>query len=391
MNGDDPRPLFDTVQRRALIVGGAGLLLGLFGAIFSVVGFLQSYLYAYFFWLGLALGSLFFLMIHHLAWGKWGYVSRRILESAAMVLPVMAVLFLPILFGIPLLYEWARPEVRAVDALVQAKEAYLNTPFFVIRAILYFAVWITLAALLYRWSLRQDETGDLKYNRRAKVLAPAGVILYVLTMTFAAFDWGMSLDPHWFSGIYGVIFIVGQGLSAMAFAIACVVVLSRYRPLADVIHPRQISDLGNFLLAFTMLWAYTNFSQFLIIWSGNIAEDILFYLPRMEGGWRMLGLFIIVFHFFVPFFILLSRRVKRNARVLTMVALFIIFMRLVDLFWQLVPFFHRPGFQLSWLDPVLVIALGGFWLAAFAWLIKDKPLLPLNDPKMERTVATSHD
>ncbi|CAN5490326.1 hypothetical protein BH24DEI1_BH24DEI1_08400 [soil metagenome] len=385
------RPTLDLIQRRALIAGGVGMLLALIGALFGLTPFLQSYLYAYFFWIGIALGSLAWLMIHHTVWGKWGFIARRILEAAAMVIPLMALLFLPILFGMPYLFPWANPVIAAGDALIQAKAAYLNVPFFAVRAVLYFVIWILLAFLLYHWSTRLDETGDMKYHRYAKVLAPPGIIFYFLAMTFAAFDWGMSLDPHWFSGIYGVIFIIGQGLSAMAFTVAVLVLLSRYKPLSEVIHPKQISDLGNFLLAFTMLWAYTSFSQFLIIWSANLGEDNIWYLVRMSGGWRILALFIVVFHFFVPFFILLSRRVKRNAHVLTTVALLIIFMRVVDLFWQLVPSFGRIGWQLSPLDPIMFIAIGGFWLAAFIWQLKSRALLPKYDPKIEAVAGVHHD
>ncbi|MDQ3398847.1 MAG: hypothetical protein M3511_13980, partial [Deinococcota bacterium] len=356
-------PILDTIQRRALIASGIALFLGLIGALFGVQSFLQSYLYAYFFWIGIALGSLAFLFIHHMVWGKWGYVSRRILEAAAMVIPLMALLFLPILFGLPLLYSWARPEVVAGDYIIQAKEIYLNVPFFIIRAVFYFAVWITLAYLFYRWSVEQDRSGDPSIARRFRMLAPLGMILYFLTMTFAAFDWGMSLEPHWFSGIYGVIFIISQGLSAMAFAVAVIVLLSRFKPLSEVVSPKQISDLGNFLLAFTLLWAYVNVSQFLLIWSANLGEDNIWYLTRMVGGWRVMAVFIIVFHFFVPFFILLSRRVKRNGRVLAIVALLIIGMRLVDLFWFVVPSFQRIGIQLHLLDPIMLVAIGGLWLA----------------------------
>jgi len=284
MNGGATlRNQLDRIQSRSLIAGAAVLSICVVAAVFDKSQFLRSYLVGYLFWLSIAVGSVALLMLHHLAGGNWGFVIRRILESAARTIPVMALLFVPLLLGLSVLYVWARPHAAIAGESLQPNRAYLNIPFFLARTALYFAVWIALAGLLNRWSRAQDQTGELNLARRFQVLSGPGIIVYALTVTFASIDWVMSLEPLWYSTIYGVIFIVGQGLSTLAFAIIMLSLLAQHEPLAEVVKPEHFHDLGNLMFAFLMLWAYTSFSQLLIIWSANLPEEIPWYVRRLNG------------------------------------------------------------------------------------------------------------
>lgn len=371
---------WERVQRLCLIVGSVGLALCLLGAFFSRQQFFQSYLFAYVFWLGIALGCLGIVMLHNLSGGGWGVVIRRLLESGMNTLPLMALLFLPLLFGLPHLYEWARPDALAHDALLQHKAAYLNLPFFLIRAALYFALWIGAARVMSRWSEQHDTNADPRIIARLRALSGPGLVIYVLTITFASMDWVMSLEAHWYSTIYGVHFLGGHALAAFAFAILLAGILAQRAPLSGVVAVSHFLDLGNLLLAFVMLWAYFAFSQWLIIWSGNLPEEITWYTHRNSGGWEWITRLLIVGHFFLPFLLLLSRFTKRRAQTLSAVAGVIIVMRLVDIFWYTVPAFHPGNFKIHWMDIVAPVGLGGIWLAAFLWQLRRAPLLPLHDP-----------
>lgn len=371
---------FDRIQRGALIAGGGGLLLAIIGAFFNADQFFRAYLFAYLFWLGISLGSLAWLFIYHMTGGTWGVILRRVLEATILVTIGMAVLLLPLLVGMPSLYSWTHTEVTAADPVLQHKSPYLNVPFFLIRALLYFAVWIGLALLLNRWSRQQEATTD-PHAREVmdtwlRQFGGPGVVLYGLTMTFAAFDWTMSLEPHWYSSIYGVLLIAGQVVAALAFAI---VVLTWLRPrtaLVNVLTTQHFNDLGNFLVGVTLFWMYIAFSQFLIIWSGNLPEEVVWYLARLEGGWQWVALFVLLFHFAVPFVVLLSGRVKRHAETLALVAGVLLVADLVHLYWLVAPAFHPGAFTLHWLDLVLPVALGGLWLYGFLWAFRRRPLLP---------------
>jgi hypothetical protein len=312
---------------------------------------------------------------------------RRPIGAASRVLPVLTVLFLPIVAGMPHLYEWTHADAVARDEVLQQKQLYLNTTFFLVRAALYFAVWNAISYFLNAWSLEQDRTGDARIPRRMERLSAGGLVAYGLTITFAAFDWLMSIEPHWFSTIYGVLVMGGQGLSAMAWLIAAIVWLSRRPPLRGIVVPPHLHDLGNLLLAFVMLWAYFSFSQYLIIWSGNLPEEIAWYLHRVHTGWRVIGLALILFHFAVPFCLLLSRRVKRESEILVKVAVGILVVRLVELFWLIAPDFHRDGIVVSWMDGVLPLTLASIWLGCFAWQLRGRAILPVHDPQFDETLG----
>jgi hypothetical protein len=374
-------------QRQLLIGGAIGLAVSAVGLLINTTQFLQSYLMAYMFVLGIALGSLALGMVHQLSGGAWGVVIRRPIGAATRTLPVLTLLFLPILLGVHQLYEWTDAAAVARDEALQHKHLYLNTPFFAVRAAIYFAVWNALAYFLNAWSLEQDETADPRLARRMQLLSAAGLVAYGVTITFASFDWLMSLDPQWYSTIYGVLILGGQGLSAMSFLIAVLVWLSRRPPLDQIVVPAHFHDLGNLLLAFVMLWAYFAFSQYLIIWAGNLPHEISWYLNRLQTGWRAVGVALMLFHFAVPFCLLLSRAVKREPQMIVKVAVGILIVRVIDLFWLIAPRFHQDGLSVSWLDVLLPPSLFALWLAAFVWQLRDRAILPVHDPEFDEALG----
>jgi hypothetical protein len=383
-------PALARLQKGGLVLGFWGLVLGAVGAFTNLDQFFRSWLVGFLFVLGLSLGSLTLLMLQHMSGGQWGLVTRRIFEAASRNLPYVALAFVPLLFGLPRLYIWARPAVVATDAILQHKALYLNVPFFIGRAVLYFAIWIGISTLLNAWSAGQDR-GEVAVTARDSVrfrtVSAPGLLVYVITLTFASVDWVMSLDPHWYSTIFGLILVAGQGLAALAFAIAILAMLSETDPLVRFLNPGQFLDLGKLLLAFTMLWAYFSFSQFLIIWAGNLPEEIPFFLHRLRGGWQYISLLILAGHFALPFVLLLSRDLKKRPKLLAQVAVFILLMRVVDLVWLVEPMFPARAFPIHWMDLAVPAGLLGVWLFLFARNLRSRPLLPLNDPYFKEAFA----
>jgi hypothetical protein len=382
----------DRIRQGALLAGVIGLAICVIGIVKAPKVFFPSYLIAFMFVLGLSLGSLGLLMLQHLTGGNWGIVIRRPLESATRVLAVVAVLFVPIFFGMNYLYgAWLTAPTSGEGALSEFQRSYLTLNGFRVRAILYFAVWGILVFLFNRWSREQDANPeDGAVRRRFKILAGPGIILYVFVMTFAAIDWVMSLSPHWASTIYGFLFVAGQLISSMSLMIAIVVLLARSGPLSGILQPRHIHDMGKLLLAFVMLWAYFEFSQLLIIWSGNQPEEISFYYSRLRSQWGVVAVIVLIFHFFVPFFLLLSRDLKRNPKLLPGVAIWLILMRLVDLFWYIRPEFTKltPTALPNIWDLAAALGVGGLWFFFFAGNLKQLPVLPVGDPKLAEAIAT---
>jgi hypothetical protein len=376
------------LQNKAVGAAVLGLLLSVAG--FFLAGldrFYEAYLVAYVFWVGVSLGSLALLMVHHLSGGAWGVVIRRPLEAATRTLPLMALLFLPVVAGMGHLYHWTHADAVAADPIMQAKEAYLNTPFFLLRQVFYFATWIGTAMLLNRWSAEQDRTGDPALAVKVARLSGGGLLLFGLTVTFATVDWTMSVNPHWFSTIWGMLYMVGQALSALAFAIAVLVMLSTMPPLDRVVNASHLHDLGKLLFAFLMLWAYLSFSQFLIIYSANLAEEIPHYLVRSAGGWQWVGWGLVVLHFALPYGLLLARDTKRDFRRLRVIAMWVVVIRLLDYYWHVAPEFHTTGLAVTLIDIALPIALGGVFVAVFAGQLKGRPLLPLQDPGLAKALT----
>jgi hypothetical protein len=348
--------------------------------------FFQAYLVAYTFWMGVVLGSLALLMVQHLSGGAWGIVLRRPFEAAVRTLPFMAALFLPIVLGMHSLYEWSHEGITETDAIIAAKALYLNTPFFIARQVIYFAVWGTIGYLLTKWSAEHDRTGDPALPGKMARLSGGGLVAYFITVTFAMVDWTMSVNPHWFSTIWGMLYIGGHGLSAFAFGIIVLVMLSQSSPLNRVLTTHHFHDLGKFLFAFLMLWAYLSFSQFLIIWSANIPEEIPHYLVRWENTWKFLSIFIVVGHFMVPYALLLSRDIKKNSRRLYVIAVWLLCARVAEYFWHVAPELHRDGLTISLLDVALPLALGGIFISRFVSELGGRALLPVHDPGLEKAL-----
>jgi hypothetical protein len=375
------------LQRKLLIAGAGGALLSLIGAFFNLDQFMRSYLLAYMWCLGVTLGCLALGMVHQLSGGAWGVVIRRPIGAATRVLPVMTALFLPIVLGMRHLYIWTDAALVANDELLRHKQLYLNTPFFLVRAAGYFLVWNGVSHVLNKWGREQDRTADPRLARKMQLVSGGGLVAYGLTITFASFDWLMSLEPHWYSTMYGVLVIGGQGLSALAFLTAVLVWLSRRAPLDRVVAASHFHDLGNLTLAFVMLWAYFSFSQYLIIWAGNLPHEIEWYIHRVDTNWRFVGLGLVVFHFVVPFALLLSRAVKRHPEGLLKVAVVILAVRVVDLWFQISPNFHHEGISVSWLDVVLPLSMGAIWLGCFIRQLRERPILPIHDPEFDEALG----
>jgi hypothetical protein len=383
---------FDRVQRTSLTVGSIFALLSII-YIFAFHGwdeFIKSYLFSWVYWVSIPLGCMAILMMHHLTGGGWGYPIRRLLEAGSRTLLAMAALFVPLFFGLSHLYPWARPDEVRADSILMYKRPYMNPSFFDVRTIIYFAIWFLLLYLLIKWSIEQDRTGDLRLAGKLEAMSAPGLILWGLGVTYSCVDWAMSIESHWFSTIYGFIFMIIAALTAMAFVIFVLRALSDEAPLRGSATPQQYNDLGNLLLTFVILWAYLQFSQFLIIWQGNLKDEIPWYKTRVFGGWAPFAVTLLVLHFCVPFGMLLQRPMKRVLRPLSKVAALLIFMSAVDVYWIVIPGFEPDGPHFHPTDFLVWIALGGLWLGAFCWRVKQLPLLPLHDPRFEGALEHEH-
>jgi hypothetical protein len=383
----NPPEILSGLQSKAMMaaVGGA-VLAGIGFAMSGLDRFYEAYLVAWVYWTGVGLGSLALLMVHHLSGGAWGVVIRRILEAAARTLPAMAVLGLPILAGMGHLYHWSHADVAASDPVIRDKALYLNVPFFIARYVFYFAVWSFMTMRLTAWSAEQDRTGDAALASKMGRLSGGGLLVFGLTVTFAVVDWTMSINPHWFSTMWGLLYIVGQGLSALAFAIFMLARLSRERPMDHVVNASHFHDLGKLLFAFIMLWAYLSFSQFIIIYSANTVEEIPHYWVRAQNGWQWVGWALVAFHFILPYVLLLSRDVKRDWSRVSRIALWVVGIRLLDYYWHVAPEFHE-GVSIGLLDIGLPIALGGVFVMLFAMQLRGRPLLPLQDAGLAKALT----
>jgi hypothetical protein len=381
------RARIDSLQRTGLILGALGLVALAAGGFANAPQAYRSYLFAFLFWVGVSVGCLSVSMINHLTGGMWGLVTRRILEAGTRNLPLLALLFVPIAFGLPHIYVWARPDAVAADPMLRHKSLYLNPPFFLGRAVFYFALWNALALFMNRWSLATDAGPDRKTGRRLRGLSGVGLVLLGLTITFSSVDWAMSLDPHWYSTIYGVLFMVGQALSALSLVVVCIALLGAEKPLSDVVGPGAVHDLGKLLLAFVMLWTYMHLSQFLIIWSGNLPSEIPWYIRRTQGGWLYVAVVLVLFHFALPFLLLLSRELKRNARSLALVAGVLFLVHVIETFWLVAPDLaghgeHPLGLAVHWTDVAAILGIGGAWLASFARQLRMRPIVPVGEPEI---------
>ena len=349
--------------------------------------FFFSWLVSFLFFLTLALGGLFFVLIQYASQGGWGIVLRRIGETIFVTLPVMAALFLPVLLGLRDLYSWTVPGAAEHDALLQWKAPYLNVPFFLIRAAVFFAIWSFIALLYYRGSRSQDATGDPAVSARLRLLAGPSIIVLALTQTFASFDWIMSLTPHWYSTMFGVYFFAGSFVGFIALLSVVVAAMRGAGLLDTVVTAEHLHDVGKFLFAFTAFWAYIAFSQFFLMWYGNLPEETIWFKTRMEGSWLQVSLFLMAGHFGAPFFYLMGRTVKRNGTTLAVGGAWVLTMHFVDLYWQVMPTLHPEGFRPSVLDVAALVTVGGCFVAAVSWLMRRQALVPLRDPRLAESLA----
>jgi hypothetical protein len=383
------------IAQRSLVVGGVFAVIAAILAFTRPDEFYRAYLLGFMCWLGVALGSMAILMIRHLTGGGWGMVIRRILGAAMRTLPLLAALFIPVILGIHRLYIWAQTLGNIEDKhlrehLEQITQTYLTVNGFVIRAIFYFAVWNLLSFLLTKWSKQQDSPNAPDNSGRFKAVSGPGLILYGFTISFAAIDWVMSLDPSWISTIFGLIILISEVLSAMCFAVVVERILFNYKPMSEMLTPDFVHDHGKWMLAFTMVWAYFNFSQWLIIWAGNLPAEITFYVRRLSGGWMSVGLILIFFGFVVPFALLLSRPFKRDIRRLVWLAVWLMLIRYLDLFWIIEPNFSK-NLMVTLADVVVPIAIGGIWLWYFFRNLAALPLLPAYDADAHEVLQPAHE
>jgi hypothetical protein len=378
---DTLRPQMERVQRNALFVGLVALLVSLIGLFLDPSHFWQSYLFAYIFWAGLALGCLGIFFLHNVVGGNWGVAVRRLVESGLQTLPLVLLFAIPLFFALGSLYKWTDASYRAEHFAVGHKAAYLNPTFFIIRTLLYFVIWFFSGFRILKMANEHDRTGDPALFKRIKARSAPALLVFVLTTTYAFIDWIMSLEPDWYSTIYAWMFTVGEVLLTFSFLVAVLVLLSKREPFASFLTRQHYHDLGNLMLAFTMLWAYMSFSQFLIIWAENLPDEIPWYVRRFSGGWGYIAWTISIFMFFVPFFLLLLRFVKKNPTRLRTLAIWIIIMRMLDIFWIVEPAFRQRGLEVYWTDLVALIGLGGIWLAYFIRNLKSRPLLASHDPR----------
>ncbi len=394
-----PPPIVKTLAQRLMIAGIALAIVAIAFAFWRPDEFYRGYLLAFMDWLGVALGSMAIIMIRHLTGGGWGVVIRRIQGAAMRTLPVLTVLFIPIIIAVAQgrVYPWAMPLSSITDDHIRehltkhsfVKADYLNLHGFIIRAIIYFAIWNVLSFLLTKWSHEGDSPSAPDNTQRFKAVSGPGLTLYALTISFAAIDWVMSLDPTWISTIFGLIILIGELLSAICFAVFVESILYRYKPMSELLKPDFVHDHGKWMLTFTMVWAYFSFSQWLIIWAGNLPSEITFYLKRLNGGWGWIGLILALLGFAVPFAILLSRPFKRNIRKLVWLAIWILCIRWLDLLWIIEPNFSAT-LRITLADIVVTAAVGCLWLGFYFRNLASLPLLPAYDASASEVLEPTH-
>lgn len=377
---------FDKLQIPALLVAILGLVACIVGYMLDPKLAIQSYFLGYMFWLFLTLGCFQLMLLHHTIRGSWGASILRLCEAGggAASLVLMAVLFIPIVLNMSTLYPWTNLDIVMQDPVMRRQTFYLRTDFFIMRTIFYFAIWTLFAYILRKSSLAEDQTlNPVEKAKRTNLSAP-GLVMLLLTVNFAMTDWIMSLDPHWSSTIFGALMGMGQGLTAIALGIFVVTRFAKWKPYSEIVTPFLTRDLGNMLLVYTLLWTYFSLSQFIIIWCGNLPDYNSFYVTRNQSYLLYLGAVNIIGQFGIPFMLLLSPRVKAIPRLLMYLAAFVVFMRFIDMFWEIVPMFsvRWP----VWTDFAALIGVGGLWLTVFVWQVKKAPLLPKYDTRLQEVV-----
>lgn len=375
-----------TPARLALFIGGGGLALSAAGFFIDAQQFYFSYLTAFAYWVTVGLGGLFFCMLHHLTGATWSVVLRRFAESVMVVLPVLAILFLPLIPGLHDLYHWTHSDAVAQDHLLQKKTPWLNTPFFLIRTVLYFGVWFVLVRMLYKYSSEQDTSGARTLVEKMRRISAPGMLLFALTLTYASFDWLMSLNPHWYSTIFGVYIFSGSLLAVLAFILVAALHLRRKSILHQAITIEHYHDLGKLLFAFTVFWAYIAFSQYMLIWYANIPEETQFYLHRWVGSWKAVSMVIVFGHFALPFLLLMTRSAKRNLPLLHVMGYWFLVIHYIDIYWIVMPTLHKDGASFSWMDVTTSAGIGGLFVWYFWTKLSAQAAVPLKDPKLNASI-----
>lgn len=382
----------------ALGAGGIGIILWLVGLYFDPEQALRSWLLGFIVWGGIGIGGIGILLLQYLTGGAWGVVIRRVMEAAARTIPLLIILFIPLAVGLDYFYEWTHMHD---DRVVQSRGWYMTNAGWIARSVIYFAIFAVMAYLLTKWSSEQDKSKDYEeaagWLGKATAFSGPGIVIYALVVTFATVDWVMTLEPHWFSTIWGLLFVAGWALSAFSFAVIILAFLADKVPMDRILGRRHFHDIGKLMLALVMVWAYFNFSQFLIIWSGNIPEETGWYITRTSGGWGWIAWGLVIFHFAFPFLVLLQQDLKRRAKLLATVGAFVLLMRVFDMFWLIAPSprinthgLEQGAFIVSWMDIVAPIAVGGIWLWYFFGQLMSRPLVPVMDPFLEKAVEHGH-
>jgi hypothetical protein len=353
--------------------------------------FYPAWLTAWFYWLGMTLGCLVMALLHGMSGGAWGRAVRRVIEAGYQTLPLVALLFVPIWQGVAGIYEWADPEAVRRHAALARKAGYLNIHDFQIRAIIYFALWLAITWVLDRSSPNDEPRLESPRSQRLQRRSGLCFIVYGVTMTLAAVDWVMSLEPEWYSTMYGLLHMAGQAVSGLSLSLVVVAALAQFEPWTRIVTPVRRNDLGNLLLAAVMFWAYCSFFQYLVIWMGNLPEENVWYVHRSREGWQYLAIVLAGLHFAAPFLLLLSRQMKRQSTAICRIAVLLLGMRYLDLYWLIMPGFEqggsdRRGLTFHWVDLAALAAIGGAWLAVFSWRLSVRIRLPLYDPELTEAV-----
>ena len=391
----------DVRRSRALVIGAGALLLCAVGFFLNRDQFFRAWLIGYMLWLGVALGSMGLMMIHHLSGGAWGMVVRRVWEASSRTLPLLTVLFIPVALGLNRLYPWTHAELMQTNEILRHKSVYLNPTFFLARAAVYFIGWNLIAWRMTALSRAQD-AGNIAATRSMQRLSGGGLVFLALSITFVGVDWFMSLNPDFYSTMFGFLFLNYLGLAGLAFTIIMASYLRGTQPMGALFRPSHFADYGKLTLAFVMMWAYFQFSQYLLVYAANLQEEIPYVLTRIDGGWQYLAIFLVIFQFAVPFALLLSRPLKRSPERLVKVAVFLLIIRAIDTFMYVTPEFsaaganrwfvpgeHQSVFFVNWLDVVTPIAIGGLWFWMFFTQLRQRPLLPIGDPYLPAALESS--
>jgi hypothetical protein len=373
-------------QFPSLILGIIGLIACVIGWVMNPQEFYRAYLPSFIFWFEIGAGALAILMLQYVTGGEWGLMIRRPLGAAARTMPLLAVFFVPVVIGLPHIYIWANKEIVEHDHLLQMKSPWLNVSWFTIRAAIYFALWILWAWRLRALSLKfyEDRAPETELKRRK--WSAAGLVMIVLTLTFASIDWIMSLEPKWYSSMFGISFTIGCGLAAFAYVTFLLTQLVRTKAMAEILKPSHLRDLGNLMLAFVMLWAYTAFSQFLLIWYANVKEETPYYLKRQHGTWGAIAALLIIFHFFLPFFMLLMRQIKDRPKTIAIVTAILIAMRYIEIYWLVAPAHHGIHFYFSWMSIAALVGIGGIWFWFLVQQLKGQTIIPIHETWVDEAI-----